>query len=598
MRSALPIRTRRILVAALLALASTVSLVLATYPSSRAAGLSAFVFPVPHGHFASPRTQITFRGVPASALGAITVTGSRTGTHAGRLAADSDGDGASFIPATRFRAQETVTVTAGVAIAGGTGNSYSFTVADPAPAVPGAAPVPAPRTTGDIARFASRHDLIPARVKVTRRPRHAASGDIFLAPQNGPFQDGAMIVGPYGGLVFFQPAPKGDAITDFRTQTYRGKPVLTWWQGTVSHAGTGSGEDEIYDSSYRHVATIESSNGLHSDLHEFQITPRDTALVTGYYSVFVTTGSGKTARKRLVLDSVAQEIDIPTGNVLYQWDSLDHVPVTASYQPAPKNPDHPWDYFHINSLQPLSDGSILISSRDAWAGFDVSGQTGAINWTLGGKLTNFKMGSGAQFAFQHDLRLHPGNEVTVFDDGAGPPAVHKQSRGLTLKLDFTHKTATVVSQEQHGGPTLLAFYEGNDQLLANGDRFLGWGQQPYATEFDAHGREVFDLRFVGANSSYRAYRFNWTGTPLTAPAVASAVHTGHTTVYASWNGATKVHSWRVLAGAGPRGLTPVASHGRTDFEVAIPLRGREPYVAVQALDARGHVLGTSRTIRG
>ncbi|HET9104933.1 MAG TPA: arylsulfotransferase family protein [Solirubrobacteraceae bacterium] len=597
MRSA-PHPPTRWLLTALLGLGTVTALILAMSAGSQAAGATAFVFPVPNGHFASPRTQITFRGVPASALGTVTVTGSRSGAHAGRIVADSDGNGASFIPNTLFRANETVTVTAGVAISGGSGNSFSFTIGDPAPAVPGAYPKPAPRTNGDVARFASRHDLLPARVQVTKRPVHAAPGDIFLAPQNGPYQEGPMIVGPYGGLIFFLPAPKGDAVTDFRTQTYLGKPVLTWWQGAVSHAGTGSGHDVIYDSNYHQLAFFDAGNGLHADLHEFEITPRNTALITGYYSVYVTTGSGTAARKRLVLDAVAQEIDIPTGNVLYQWDSLDHVPLTASYQPAPGNPNHPWDYFHINALQPLSDGSILISSRNAWAAFDTSGQTGAINWTLGGKLSTFKMGSGAQFAFQHDLRLRPGNLVTVFDDGAGPPAVHKQSRGLTLKLDFSKKTADVVGSDEHGGPSLLAFYEGNVQPLANGDDFVGWGQQPYATEFDKRGHEVFDLRFVGQNSSYRAYRFSWTGTPTRPPAIASAVHRGHTTVYASWNGATGVHSWRVLAGPRANALTPVATHGRTDFEVTVPLQGREAYVAAQALDIHGHVMGTSRTIKG
>ena len=52
-----------------------------------------------------------------------------------------------------------------------------------------------------------------------------------------------------------------------------------------------------------------------------------------------------------MLDSVVQEIDIKTGLVLYQWDSLDHVPLADSYEAMPATAGGPFDYFHINSVQ-------------------------------------------------------------------------------------------------------------------------------------------------------------------------------------------------------------------------------------------------------
>ena len=89
----------------------------------------------------------------------------------------------------------------------------------------------------------------------------AAGGDLFIAPQYGPVQNGPMIIGPYGGLIWFQPVPHNDTATDFNVQSYQGKPVLTWWQGNVSSAGTGNGVDEIYNSSYQHVATVRRATG-------------------------------------------------------------------------------------------------------------------------------------------------------------------------------------------------------------------------------------------------------------------------------------------------------------------------------------------------
>lgn len=566
-------------------------------PRSRAAAPVVAVFPIPGAGFASPRTQITFRGLAAGSLGPITVRGSRSGVHPGRIEGDSDGQGGSFLPTRSFTPGERVTVSTSLNVARGRRGSFSFTVATPARGVPGSAPHPAPRTAHDVYRFASRRDLTPAAVTVTHQPSQASPGALFVAPQKGPLQQGPMILGPYGGLVWFQPLPRGQSATDFRVQSYHGKPALTWWQGVVSHVGTGVGEGEIYDSSYRPVATVRAANGLSADLHEFELVGRNAALMTAYYLVDIDTPSGKRTVKRRVLDSVVQEIDIPTGLVLYQWDSLDHVPVSASYPPVPKNPLHPWDYFHVNSVQAQSDGSFVLSSRDTWAAYKVSGQTGAVIWTLGGKHSSFKLGPGASFAFQHDVRLRPGNLATLFDDGAGPPAVHPQSRALTLKLDYRHHTANLAAQAEHR-PGLLAFFEGNVQAEPGGNELVGWGQQPYLTEFDAHGRTVFDARFVDANSSYRAYRFPWKGTPAAAPALAARRAGGRTTVWASWNGSTDVARWRVLGGASAAHLTALTTVAKSRFETAIPLSGGESYVAVVALDSRGRTLASSKTIRG
>ncbi len=119
---------------------------------------------------------------------------------------------------------------------------------------------PAPRVRNDITRFVSRPDLVPAAVTVTKKasPSVAAGGDLFIAPQYGPVQNGPMIIGPFGGLIWYQPVPHNDTATDFNVQTYQGKPVLTWWQGNVSAAGTGDGVGEIYNSSYQHVATVKA----------------------------------------------------------------------------------------------------------------------------------------------------------------------------------------------------------------------------------------------------------------------------------------------------------------------------------------------------
>ena len=552
-------------------------------------------FPIPGGRVATPQTQIVFRGVRGGHVGRVVVTGSQTGRHVGRVVKDSDGRGASFLPTKPFAPGEMVKVKTKLRIRGARAGAFHFTIAHPAGAIPVQPLDLADRVPGDEFTFHSRPDLTPPAVEVTRQSANAGTSDIFVTPQQGPTQNGVMILNSQGGLVWFKPVQPPDIAANLQVQKYRGKPVLTWWQG-YSGAGVGAGADYIYDSSYRQVAVVRAGNGLSADLHEFRITRQGTALVTAFYPVLLDASALHGSTQQVVLDSVIQEIDIKTGLVLYQWDSLDHVPLADTYETMPKSANGPFDYFHINSVQLQANGDLLISARNTWAAYDVDHETGAIVWTLGGKNSSYKLSSRAGFAFQHDVRLHTDADpvVTLFDDGGGPPRVHAQSRAITVRLDSSGKKATLVSEEEHS-PTLAAAFEGNVQALANGDQFVGWGQQPYFSEYDSRGQMVFDARFVDTNSSYRAYRFAWTGTPSDPPAVAATSSGSTTDVYVSWNGATQVASWRVLAGSSSNSLSAVVTSTKQGFESQIAIAS-QPYVAVQALDAAGHTLGTSSVV--
>jgi hypothetical protein len=480
---------------------------------------------------------------------------------------------------------------------GATGRTFRFVVARPAGPLPYRMASSVARVPGDVWRFQSRPDLVPAAVKLLRRARGAGSDDIFLTPQFGPLQNGPEILGPDGRLIWFNPVPWGDTASDLQVQQYQGRPVLTWWQG-YTDAGVGIGEDVIYDSSYSPLATLGGANGLKPDLHEFQITPRGSALMTAYFPVIWNVSAGRHITHEIVFDSVVQEIDIPTGLVLFQWDSLDHVPLADSYQPAPSDGSrNPFDYFHIDSIQLDDDGNLLISSRNTWAVYKLDHRTGAVLWTLGGKHSSFRMGPGTSFAFQHDGRsVAPDDKlIMLFDDGAGLPAVRKASRGVELALDIRHRTARLVTQWRHA-PPLLAEFEGNIQQLPNRDHVIGWGQQPYLTEYGRRGRPLLDARFVGDTSSYRAYRFLWTGAPAVPPAIVASNSTQGTTLFVSWNGATNVASWRVLAGDSAAAMQTVDTVPDTSFETAITLP-RVSYVAVVACDRNSQTLASSATVQ-
>jgi hypothetical protein len=555
------------------------------------------VWPTPGTHTASARTTISFRGRSKRELGRIVVVGSRSGRHIGVLRAHPDGNGASFVPRRRFDFGESVLVRTALHVRGGHDGDFRFRTARP----PGhTLPVPGPRLRrvkpGRKLAFRSRPDLTPPVVTVDLNSDGVAPGEVFLGPKlrAGNKEGGPLIVDDSGEPIWFHPL-RGEQANDFRVQQYRGRPVLTWWQG---HAGQGMGQGigTIYDARYRLVRHVRAGNGYRADLHEFLLTPQDTALITIYHKVRRDLSPLGGSTHGVAVDSIVQEVDIRTGLVLFEWHSLGNVGLDESHLRPSRNPRVPYDYFHVNSIDVDSDGDLLVSARNTWTVYKISRRTGKIIWRLGGDRSNFTQGPGARFAWQHDVRRLPDGTITMFDNSASP-AVRPFSRAITLSIDPGLRTANLVSDYAHPR-RLLAASQGNDQRLPNGDVFVGWGAQRYFSEYAPGGGLVWDARVAVGYDTYRAYRMPWTGRPRTRPKLAVQRRArGRLAVFASWNGATEVATWEVLSGRRHYALAPVASKPRTGFETGISVRGAGPVIAALALDAAGHVIGRSRSVR-
>jgi hypothetical protein len=571
------------------------------------------VSPAPGTRDSSAATQISLLGAPVGALAGVTVRGSESGAHVGRLRAYSQGDGASFVPTKAFRQGERVSVHAELRDGGRSlPFAWSFTVAvQDHGGHAGGSPRPAPQQAA-YQSFRSRPDLKPPTVTVTAHAAGATPGDVFIAPYSGPGQYGPMILGEDGSLLWFDPlSPTGTRAADFRVQQYDGKPVLTWWQDPLSAGGSDKAGEVIMDSSYRRLAVIRAGNGYQPDLHEFQITPRGVGLITIFDGIDCDLRSVGGANDAAVADTLVQAIDLKTGLVRYEWHSLDHVPLSDSYASAKHaNRTKPFDYFHVNAIDVQPNGDLLIDARNTWAAYDVDARTGQVRWRLGGRRSSFRMGPGTRTAWQHDARRQPEGTITFFDNGA-TPVEHPQSRAIELRLDMQAKTASLVREVVHPGKPLIAGSQGNVQALADGDWMVGWGEVPYVSEFSATGALLFDAHLPSTYESYRAYRLPWSGQPSDSPAVAivrltpassapaavgrRAAAAEPATVSVSWNGATQVDAWRVLVGSSPSALAPLATVVRRGFETAIPVRrlAAGAYVRVQALDAGGNVIGAS-----
>lgn len=551
----------------------------------------------------SPTSALDFLGASPTQLGSITVNGSRTGVHAGKLSALPDGRGAAFLPDRPFADGESVSVRASLRASGSSPRPEirtAFTVSAQvgaaslrhavvefptrAQARPAQAGVP-------VQTFISEPGLEPPQMRWSGTDPDPQLGDIFTDVERSP-QNGPLVLDPNGGLVWFQPL-HGMTSFDTQVQSYHGQSVLTYWQGKLIN-GIGQGQDLLLNHSYQLVRTVGAGNGYQADSHEFKITPSGTALITVYNAVRRDLRSVGGPKNGVVIDGIIQEVDIASGKVLWEWHSLGHVPLTDSYAGTPGA--SPYDYIHLNSIQPLPGGKLLVSARHTWAVYEIDKRTGKVIWILGGKRSTFKMEHGTNFKWQHDARLQPNGTVTVFDDGAGYTTNARQSRGLRIGLNFKKRLAIPV-HAYTANPPQLALSRGSMQVLPDNDVFIGWGEAPAFSEFGRQGRQLFIGSFSPPFRAYRTYRYQWYGQPDTPPSVSvSRPASGPATVYASWNGATDVAAWKIRAGPTATSQTEVGVFPKTSFETAMTIANSGPYFSVQALDQRGQVLKTSAIV--
>lgn len=467
--------------------------------------------------------------------------------------------------------------------------------------------------------FVSEPHLHPMKVTVTTFDPQTSAGLIFLAPYGFSStamygQPGSLIVDNFGNPIWFRPLPSPNLMnTDFRVQTFNRKPVLTFWQGTLAtppaytNAPGGSSEPGscyyILDKTYKVIKTVTAQKGFTSDIHEFLLTPRNTALLLSTKVVPMDLTPYGGPRDGAIQDFAIQEIDLCTNQLLFFWDALDHIPLSDSYESVDnaKFSDNIWDVYHLNSIGLTDDvNDILVSSRSTWTIYRINKPTGNIVWQLGGKQSSFVIESGGEFSWQHDARFLPNNLVSLFNDNSNGEGQNPPSHGLILQLDLNNMTASVHRTYYHD-PNISVASQGNLQSLPNGNKFIGWGQSAYYSEFKEAGNTeqnpsvnlLYAAQIPSPNYTYRAYRHDWVGRPFYPPSIGIRSSGGQVTVYASWNGSTETTRWEVFAGRKPKRLTLAGAAARSGFETVITVNSKGPYFQVRALNSQGKVIGKS-----
>lgn len=347
------------------------------------------------------------------------------------------------------------------------------------------------------------------------------------------------------------------------------------------------------------------------DLHEFIITDEGTALFTVYDPIPADLSEIGGPEFGWLYDGLFQEINITTGELLFEWRASKHFPANVTYEnlnTQGRDRETAFDYFHINSIDKDSKGNYLISARHSHTVNYIDGQTGAVLWTLGGMLNDFadlSNGAATNFSWQHDARWLDDNTLTLFDNTAhsnlDPEA---SSRGMRIRLDFNDRTAEL-QVAYHHPQTLKSTSQGNMQVLDTGNVLVEWGHSAAFTEFTPEGEVVCDVHFgasayytFGRVVSYRAHKGSWVGRPQTNPDAAVT----RNSIYVSWNGATEVTAWQLQVWDGHNldNLTfiPIAETDKDGFEtmIEIPDGVDERLFKVAALDSQGMILGMTTTI--
>jgi hypothetical protein len=425
-------------------------------------------------------------------------------------------------------------------------------------------------------------------------------GYIFLSPRAKPGQrTGPTILDADGRVVWFHRLAKTRTAINLRPQTYLGKPVLTWGQRPplVDNGDFYTGSfhtvyNVIADQRYHIIARVRArGRGIKTDLHEFQITRRNTALVLGFRTIQKNLSRYHGLRKGFVLDNVVQEIDIKSGKVLFEWSAARRLsPAGSAIKPPEK--EGGWDAYHVNSVSEDTDGNLLVTVRHMSEVLKLDRHDGHVIWRLGGAHSSFRVSSNARFYYPHDAQRAPDGTITIFDNRS--TAIDKSrgsSRAVRIRIDTSRKTASLAREYRHPTGTVFSTSQGNVDELSGKSVFVGWGASPWWSEYAPDGHLVFAGHFQSAwNQSYRAYKAPWTGMPDDLPSVRASIKSGSLIAYASWNGATEVRQWQFLTYDDAANLVPLGTVDWQGFETKVTFPTAPKVIAVRALDANGKIL--------
>ncbi|KAJ5221551.1 uncharacterized protein N7469_010438 [Penicillium citrinum] len=486
--------------------------------------------------------------------------------------------------------------------------------------------------------YKSRPDLAAPVLNITIPATNETSdGLIFYTPESiyadntghGPAQSGPYIYTDKGDLVWSGFGYVGPRSENFLVQNYRGEQVLTIFEGSHnSPMGHGHGHTSIFDNKYRLLKQITGGGHSLADQHEFLIFDNRSAVFTVFDPEIADLSAygAKTDSQQWVLDNKIQKVDMETNRVLWEWSALEHIDpadtnltLQSGNAGTGVNSSQAWHYFYMNAFDiDAENNNYLLSARSMCTIFKMDGDTGKIIWQLGGPKSNFSLGEGVDFCWQHDTRMHgkylqhetKGSKeiISFFDNSAhenlaGGPDLQTRafSAGKIVELDTENWTAKLLAEFRAPGD-LSVRSQGNMQLLPNGNVFINWGYDGAMSEHKPDGTTIFfsgmDSGRLGPGSeNYRAFKFDWHALPYEEPALVAFKESNGTSLYVSWNGDTETKVWRFF-GEDEKGQRKLLGQAkRTGFETHFSTSGKPLHVVAEAYGARDRRLVSSSIVR-
>ncbi|KAK3172582.1 hypothetical protein OEA41_005906 [Lepraria neglecta] len=400
---------------------------------------------------------------------------------------------------------------------------------------------------------------------------------------------------------------------NLHTASYQGSQHLAYSKLSRSADGlNNTNANIIMNSHYEMVAELLKSHDLTElDPHEFELIDNGTKVIQ--LGRIRRPSDWPYGKDGVIGESVLQLVDIATGDVEFEWRSLDQVPLDESCHTYPDI-----DYFHLNSAAKDSEGDYIINGYHVCTIYKINGTDGSIIWRLGGKKSDFTMLDGYELMRMHHIRIRPLDSIklptalraqvtdtthlalSIFDNAVIRPSAGS-SASIVVLLDLEARTGQVVERYVQPDGMFGALF-GSVQFLPNGDRFIGWGGQRSISQYTQNNELVFHAELADAATptfSYRAFIGSWVGLPTTNPDVFSYswTCTWQTTMYASWNGATEVRSWRFFGGVSASGPFKLAvAVNKVGFETRAVASFFASHAYVEGVGWDGALLGRSEIV--
>ena len=590
---------------------------LAVHPRSVPAAASTFVYvaPLPSARLVSPATTLVVRTQQFLQIDDyfFAVSGSASGVHSGTLTLAADQQTLIFTPDQPFTPGETVLVYVAPALnsrsaVGMPTASWQFEIA-PAPSEIPFSPelyAPfmqenAPSAVSHSSTSTQPYRTAPAtlpQINLTVPANGAAPGYVWTA--NFKWGDRAgtraflLMLDDQGQPIYYQQMPPSVIALDFRKVA----------ADRFVYHNTKNQRYYMYDQQYRLVDVYAAGNGYSIDSHEFLLLPNGHALFMIYdaqpvdMSQIVAGGDPNA----MVIGLIIQEMD-PAHNVVFEWRSWDHIPITDSYVNLTRDVV---DYIHGNSIEVDHDGNLLVSNRHTHDVIKINRQTGAVMWRLGGKQNDFAFNTGTQpFHAQHDARRLENGNLLLFNNWTTFPysVETSYSTAQEFALDEEQLTATLI-QEFRKSPDRLAAALGSAQRLENGNTGIGWGsaRPTFYSEFRPDGTIAHELAFAHSSNevSYRTKRYTWQAQPFWPPALVVERNATTLDLFMSWNGATEVASYAIYASPNlTTAFTPRDIVARNGFETRFTITDVPAdlcLLQIEARDAAGTALARSQRV--